>query len=190
MSQKTEELWQEVTEAGEPIPDKGLSRPEAAAGALHMAAHVWIWKKNGKSVEILVQKRASDKPTWPGYFDISAAGHVDFGETPVVSAIRETREEIGLEVSKDQLRLLFVYRQNLVAVPSGIIENELQWVYGIELSADVTLAFEDGEVESAVWLSIEAFRDMISGKNASEKIVPHGDIYFDGLLKEIRRLTA
>ncbi len=57
--------------------------------------HIWLFNKKG---EILVQKRANDLRLYPNYYDSSAAGHVDFGETYEKSASRELREELGLNI--------------------------------------------------------------------------------------------
>jgi isopentenyldiphosphate isomerase len=187
MSQNTEELWQACTEAGEPITESGLPRSQAAAGALHMAAHVWIWDTSAGSLRILVQKRADDKPTWPGCYDISAAGHVDFTESPLQAAIRESQEELGLRINSKDLRLMFVHRTYMVAETSGIIENELQWVYGYKIDSTPEFVF-DHEVASAKWLTMDEFTNLIAPGATTDKFVPHGNEYYAELLKEIRRL--
>ncbi|MDD4820093.1 MAG: NUDIX domain-containing protein, partial [Flavobacteriales bacterium] len=66
-------------------------------GLWHASAHIWIYNANG---EVLLQKRSTTKDTFPGMWDISVAGHIDAGETPLEGALREMREEIG--VVKDE----------------------------------------------------------------------------------------
>src|ERR1017187_5337048 len=95
-SNGSEELWQAYNEQGEPITGKGLTKAQSRTGVLHAASHVWIWRGAGADTEVLIQLRAKDKMTWPGLYDISAAGHIDFTETPLQAAIRETKEEIGI----------------------------------------------------------------------------------------------
>ena len=90
--------------------DRPLSRsvPKRQAhqqGLWHRSAHVWIYDRTGN---ILMQKRAQTKDTFPGLWDISVAGHISAGETPTEGALRELKEEIGLEVQPDQLELLTV----------------------------------------------------------------------------------
>lgn len=48
---------------------------------------------------ILLQQRAEGKLTNPGKWDITAAGHIDAGETSLTTAEREVAEEVGIEVS-------------------------------------------------------------------------------------------
>jgi hypothetical protein len=73
------ELWQTYGSNGEPI-GRALTKPEARSGILHGVAHVWIWRVGSAGPGVLSQARAKDEATWPDYLDISAAGHIDFGE--------------------------------------------------------------------------------------------------------------
>ena len=185
-----DEVWQGYTPQGEPT-NEPVTKPQAAKGALHGSAHVWIWRTHGPNIEILLQKRAQSKRTWPGYFDISAAGHLDFGEVPLAAALRETQEEIGLNIQPENLNLLFVNRQYMVAPGNaGVIENEFQWVYGYRLKTDEEMKYSDREVDATLWVGLEEFRALIAGKMPGEQIVPHGPVYFLGLTKELNRLNA
>jgi isopentenyldiphosphate isomerase len=132
----TEELWQAYNEQGEPIAGKGLTKPQARSGILHGAAHLWIWRKRAGKIEILLQKQAANKATWPSFLDISVAGHIDPGEDPLTSALREADEEIGFAPAAAEVRLLFVHHARLHDDISGADENEFQWVYGLELTKD------------------------------------------------------
>ena len=184
---QAEELWQAYDEQGEPIADSGLTKPQARSGILHGASHVWVWRRTRNEVEILLQKRAGGKHTWPGYYDISAAGHIDFGETPLQAALRETKEEIGLDVDNTQPRLLFVHRANLVNTgQSGVIENEFQWVYGLALEKETAFT-HDSEVDLVVWMKLDGFKQLIDQKIPGKHIVPHGEAYFANLFREISR---
>lgn len=71
-------------------------------GLWHRSSHIWIY--NSRS-EILLQLRADNKEMYPNMWDISAAGHVDAGEEPIVAALREMEEEIGLSVKTRRFRI-------------------------------------------------------------------------------------
>ncbi len=58
-----------------------------------------IMIENPQTHEILVEDRQN--PTWPGV--TFPGGHIEAGETIVVSAIREVYEETGLTISQPQL---------------------------------------------------------------------------------------
>ncbi len=53
--------------------------------------------------QILLQKRSRFKRSNPSKWGISG-GKVDFGETPLEAGIRETMEEIGILLNKDELK--------------------------------------------------------------------------------------
>lgn len=186
MGGRDEELWQAYNELGEPVTGQSITKLQAREGALHAASHLWIWRGKGDGIEVLLQQRAKDKLTWPGYFDISAAGHVDFGETAVRTTVRETQEELGYNVDPASMRLLFVHRQYVVDETSGVIENEFQWVYGLKLKQPVTFTHADGEVDATVWMKLPELQALIDGRT-DHRIVPHGDAYFASLRKEIAR---
>lgn len=180
-----EELWQEYNVAGEPVGE-GLTKAQARSGILHGASHVWLWRKDNGAVEVLLQKRADDKPTWPGYFDISAAGHIDFGESPIQAALREMDEELGVALTAEELELFFVYHKPAANLPGGIIEEEFQWVYGVEHNND-SFTYVDGEVTSVEWHTLESVRDMVAGKLQQKKIVAHRELYFMNLFAALEK---
>jgi len=185
VTDQAEERWQSYDPNGEP-GERVLTKPEARSGILHGAAHVWIVRTGAHGVEVLLQRRAADKSTWPNHLDISAAGHVDFGETPLAAAVREAREEVGLELDAARLRLLFVRHARLAY--GEIIEDEFQWVYGCELSRGAEFTFADGEVAAVSWMTLGDFRKLTEGGQAEYPLVPHGDAYFANLLTELARL--
>jgi isopentenyl-diphosphate Delta-isomerase len=61
---------------------------------LHRAVHVLMFNARG---EIFLQKRSMLKDTAKGKWDSSASGHLDSGEDYDACAVRELREEIGLD---------------------------------------------------------------------------------------------
>lgn len=57
--------------------------------------------------EILLQKRSRFKRTNPSKWGI-CGGKIDLGETPLEAGVRETLEEIGISLNKEELKLLSV----------------------------------------------------------------------------------
>ena len=177
----TQELWQCYDEQGQPIMTAGATREAVFAGLLHGSAHVWIWRRVGENVEVLLQKRAAGKQTWPNLYDISAAGHIDYGETPIIAARRETKEEIGLDLSDTDLRFIGVHRTYMVA-GQGDIENELRWLYLHELSTDIDFNLQTDEVESLIWKPLEVFATECTGLS----YVPHAPEFYALIVTAIR----
>jgi isopentenyldiphosphate isomerase len=53
-------------------------------GDYHRAVHVWIYSES--TGELLLQRRADCKDSWPGQWDISSAGHISAGDSSLFSA--------------------------------------------------------------------------------------------------------
>ena len=87
-----DEVWQAYNLQGEQTGP--LTKFEAQHGALHGAAHIWIWRERAGNIEILLQRRSLQKSTWGGMLDISAAGHINHQETPLLAVVRETSENL------------------------------------------------------------------------------------------------
>ena len=172
-----QEAWQVFNRAGLPVPDASIlpkesrGNPEVIVGAVH----VWIWRKVAGNVEILLQHRAKDKPTWPDYLDISVAGHVDAGESLGEAVAREAEEEVGATISESDLEFIFSYRN---------FENGIKWVYLLEQSEDVTYTFNDGEVQALRWVNLTEFIRMTEDPEENN-LVPHPQEYYSLLQKAL-----
>lgn len=84
---------------------KKTTRKEAhEKGLWHLGVVIFIVSPDFQRV--LLQKRGKNKETWPGFWDVSAGGHVDAGEDAVEAIRRETAEEIGVEIPEERLRYL------------------------------------------------------------------------------------
>ena len=71
-------------------------------GSWHRTSHVWLVRKKKATLQILLQKRAAIK-SFPGCYDISSAGHIPAGEDFVPSALRELKEELGIDAKPEEL---------------------------------------------------------------------------------------
>lgn len=69
-------------------------------GLKHRAVHVLVFDLRN---QLFVQKRAASKDSFPLRYDSSASGHLGSGEDYDDCAVRELREELGLEVERSQL---------------------------------------------------------------------------------------
>lgn len=64
-------------------------------GLLHRAVHVLVFDTAGN---LIIQQRSTLKDTFPLHWEC-VGGHLSPGEAYSVAAVREVREELGLEVS-------------------------------------------------------------------------------------------
>ncbi len=124
------ELWQVYSDNGSPIKDDG--RDHSAFNddlSLIMGnSHIWFWKKSDSGVDILLQQRSLNKNSKPGWFHISAGGHINVGETALQAAIREAKEEMGLDIEPSKLHFSFSTRI------IGRNPNDIVTVYLYELN--------------------------------------------------------
>ena len=87
------ELFDVIDSKGNPA-GQIVSREKAhAEGIPHRTAHIWIIRKKEGRAQILLQKRSQNKDSFPGKFDTSSAGHIQAGDEPLESALRD--EEIA-----------------------------------------------------------------------------------------------
>ena len=71
-------------------------------GDWHQVFHCWVIGRDADGGSfVILQKRAPNKD-YPGKIDISAAGHLEAGET-VRDGVREIEEELGLQVGFEDL---------------------------------------------------------------------------------------
>ena len=83
---------------GEVVPKSEAHR----LGLWHRCFHCWICGSDQGGSYLLLQRRAPTKETWPGYLDVSAAGHLAAGEE-TLDGLREVEEELGLRVESERL---------------------------------------------------------------------------------------
>lgn len=145
-----DEPWQVFGANGEPVVGEARRRDEFTEELVMGASHVWFWRRRDDSIEVLLQQRAHTKSSWPGYYNISAAGHIDTGESPAESAVRESREELGVEIDAEKLQYIFSLRTSLT-------KNEIDHVYLYEIKNNISFSYDDGEVEKTEWVLYDEF---------------------------------
>jgi isopentenyldiphosphate isomerase len=118
------ELLEVFDKHGRPTGRAETRRVVHEKGLWHLAFFCWIVTHAG---DVVLQKRASWKDTWPGRFDASAAGHVRFGEN-LAQAARELDEELGLRVDVAALEFVLRSREE-TRHASGLVDRELHDVY-------------------------------------------------------------
>ncbi|MCO5554761.1 hypothetical protein L7F22_008295 [Adiantum nelumboides] len=141
-------------------------------GDYHRAVHVWIYVES--SGELLLQKRAESKDSWPGLWDVSSAGHISAGDTSLSSARRELEEELGVSLPLEAFELLFVYLQECVINDGTFINNEFNDVYVITTVERIPLdgfLLQESEVSGVKYIGLKEYEDVL--RNNDPKYVPY-----------------
>lgn len=136
------------------VIDKAIAHKE---GQWHRSVHVWLI--NDKQ-ELLLAHRCKEKTFFANCWDCAFAGHVGAGESSIVSAIREGKEEIGLNLNESEFEYLFTFKDKLIWQDK--ISNEFVDVYLVRKNIDLNqLVYQKEEVDDVKWIDKEEFFDLI-----------------------------
>ena len=131
-------------------------------GLWHVTAHIWIVRYDhaGKP-QLLLQLRSAAKRLYPGYYDISSAGHISAGESMTIGALRELEEELGIPASPDALELVGI-RQCFYDddIGEGYHDKEYchVFLYRGEIGED-SLRLQLSEVDGVMWMDFDDLMD-------------------------------
>lgn len=115
---------------------RGEGLPE---GGYHIVVHICVLNDKG---EMLIQQRQPFKKGFPDLWDVSAGGSALAGETSAQAAVRETREEIGLDIDLTGVRAKF----------SMSFDKGFDDWYVVTKNAEVSaLSLQPEEVQEARW---------------------------------------
>lgn len=141
-------------------------------GLWHRAAHVWVYNDQG---EILLQLRAKNKDLYPDMWDISVAGHVSAGEDPLLSAVREVQEELGLPVESKDLQ--FGWLRPVDKVFREIKNKELCYVYFLRFDGLVTdLKIQEEELQDIAFVPTSELRESLQ-KRLGKYVFEHDEYW-------------
>ena len=152
------EWFDVVDENGIPTGET-VERSEAhARDILHRTAHIWVVREMNGRIEVLLQKRSMNKDSFPGRYDTSSAGHIQAGDEPRDSALRELYEELGIQAQPEELEYAGMFRihYDMVFHDRPFKDNEVSFVYVYRKPADIEkLTLQKEEVESVRWFSLD-----------------------------------
>ncbi len=177
-----DELIDILDNAGRPTGEIQLKSEAHRLGLYHASVHIWFYTKER---EILFQKRADDKDTFPGLWDVSVAGHIGAGEIPENAALREIKEEIGVSVTKKDLEFIGIYLAEKVPKPD-LFDNEFHHIFLSRLKVSTTtLTLQKEEVSDTVLIPIDTLKSFLQNPEKANEFVPHDKAYYTFILKEI-----
>lgn len=176
-------------------------------GYWHEVFHCWFTIREDEIDYIYLQIRSENKKDYPNLLDITAAGHLLADET-INDGIREVKEELGIDVSMEDLMPLGVIKYcgmredfidkelaNVFLYQSNITFDEFE-LQKEEVSGIVRAKFDDfcklwlGEKDE---IRVEGFEMNKAGKKvfinttvSKNKFAPIENSYYERIIKLIR----
>ena len=142
------ELWN-IYDQYRHLTDRIHKRGEdMKAGDYHIVVHVWIVNEDG---QFLIQRRQPWKKGWANMWDCSAAGSAILGDNSEQAAIREAKEELGIDLDIEKGERLFTVR-----FPRGFDDI---WLVRQNIALE-ELHLQEEEVADAKWASEAEIREM------------------------------
>ena len=104
-----------------------------------LLVHTCVFNSDGR---MLIQRRQKTKEHYPGCWDVSAGGFVLAGEKSLDAAVREIKEELGMELSEKSLAFI-------CCQPFGRVLDDF---YNAYMDVDIlTLHLQESEVLDVAW---------------------------------------
>ena len=177
------EEWVDIwTEAGVPTGKRILKSEAHRKGIFHPTVHLWIYNSHN---QVLLQKRALVKNTFPGKWDVAVAGHITAGDSPLETVIREAREELGISLDETSIEFLGILPSK-VNHSDDLIDNEFHHIYCVRADLDTDLfSLQEEEVSEVAWFEWKQLfdQDYFSGKK--KDMVPFDKPYLSTVINHL-----
>lgn len=150
-----------------------VSRAEAhKTGACHRVFNLWIVNSQG---QLLVQQRSACKETGANLWHVSVGGHMAYPEGCEAALLRESSEELGLDIAPYVGDIQFLYTVPLVLDEreTGYLDIEFCDVFVLKLDVDLgALVLQADEVQAVKYMDYALFREALAGHDPSFWIDP------------------
>ncbi len=119
-------------------------------GLLHREIHIFFLTPKG---EIIFQHRAKDKDTYPDKLDATVGGHVEPNMSYEETAVKECKEETGIDIDPSKLLFLTKMRKKSFDEVTELTNNTIRSQYAYLYEGPPSdLQIEEGKAEGfEVW---------------------------------------
>lgn len=129
-----EEQFDVIDLEGKVVGRAPRSRCHGDPSLIHRAVHVVVFDRAGR---LFLQRRSMRKDVAPGRWDTSVGGHLQPGETPQQGALRELREELGIEATGLEVAYDYLWRSPI----------ETEWIHAFLLRHDGPFTLQREEID-------------------------------------------
>lgn len=148
------EIWDLYSENRELLGRDHVRGEQLPLDGFHLVVHVWIRNSKG---EYLISQRSANRPRYPLMWEC-VGGSVLKGEDSLQGAIREAKEEVGVDLEPDKGHVLFT---KVRKVMEGKIFNDIVDVWLFDYDGEVNLCdATTDEVAQVVWMNREQISDL------------------------------
>ncbi len=163
------EIW-DLYDEDRKLSGKTMIRGDEVPDNLyHLVVHTWIKDANG---DFLIGQRAEDRPSCPLMWECSG-GSVLQGETSIQGAVREVKEELGIDLKEEDGKLVYTKIRKVV---NGSKFNDIMDVWLFEYNGEVNLSkATTAEVRDYKWMKKEEVKEYFDNK----KLVQTLGYFFD-----------
>ena len=152
------EIWDLYNEKRELIGKDHVRGEQLPIDGYHLVVHVWIRNSKG---EYLISQRSANRPTYPLMWEC-VGGSVVKGEDSLLGAVREAKEEVGVDLEQGKGRVLFTKVRKII---EGKIYNDIMdvWLFDYDGEVDLNNATTD-EVAQVAWMDREQIKELFEQK--------------------------
>lgn len=148
------EIWDLYNENRELLGKDHIRGEQLPIDGYHLVVHVWIRNSKG---EYLISQRSANRPTYPLMWEC-VGGSVVKGEDSLQGAIREAKEEVGVDLIPESGQVLFTKTRKII---EGKIFNDIMdvWLFEYDGEVDLGNATTD-EVAQVAWMNREQIKEL------------------------------
>jgi 8-oxo-dGTP diphosphatase len=144
---------------------RGEAIPE---GLFHLVSEIIVKHEDGM---YLLMQRDLKKPNFPGLYEATAGGSALKGEEPYDAAVRELKEETGIEAKK------------LKQIYKCTSKDTIYYGYLCETDCDKeSITLQEGETISYLWLTKEEFLKFIESDKYIQSYKDRMREYLDSIM--------
>ena len=129
-------------------------------------SHLTIFKKKDDDFRILLAKRSKTKSKFPGYWDNSVAGGINYGMSPRECILKEAYEEAGIDDENILQKIVAIgMTSNCYAKTCYMKETQFNYKLDVSEFENFEPKIIDGEVELFKFCSVQEVLDLLVSGN-------------------------